>query len=112
MADAGVVDPDACVMVEKRGCGRPCGSKNKSKSDFMVGSSSAPVKWRRGRPVGSKNKPRSSASPSNQSLDANFAHRNALPPSAGSVFFVFAIAGAECREQQRVPLKFTEFMDG
>jgi hypothetical protein len=24
----------------------------------------------------------------------------------------FAIAGAQCREQQRVPLKFTQFMDG
>jgi hypothetical protein len=28
------------------------------------------------------------------------------------VFSFFAIAGAQCREQQRVPLKFTEFMDG
>jgi hypothetical protein len=24
----------------------------------------------------------------------------------------FATAGAQCREQQRVPLKFTQFMDG
>jgi hypothetical protein len=26
--------------------------------------------------------------------------------------FFFALVGAQCREQQRVPLKFTEFMDG
>jgi hypothetical protein len=35
-----------------------------------------------------------------------------LPPSTGTVFSFFALAGAQCREQQRVPLKFTEFMDG
>jgi hypothetical protein len=30
-----------------------------------------------------------------------------------TIFFsFFTFAGAQCREQQRVPLKFTEFMDG
>jgi hypothetical protein len=44
MADTGVVDLDAGVMVEKRGCGRPRGIKNKSKvASMAVSSSSAPV---------------------------------------------------------------------
>jgi hypothetical protein len=28
------------------------------------------------------------------------------------VYSFFCIAGAQCREIQRVPLKFTKFMDG
>jgi hypothetical protein len=36
MADAGVIDLDTDVVVEKRGCGRPCGSKNKPKDISMV----------------------------------------------------------------------------
>jgi hypothetical protein len=112
MADPRVVDLDAGVVVEKHGRGRPCGSKNKSKVAPMAVSSFAPVKRRPSRPLGSKSKPKSSASPSNESLDANTVRRNTPPPSARNVFSFFAIAGAQCREQQRVPLKFTEFMDG
>jgi hypothetical protein len=113
MADTGFVDLDAGVVVEKRGRGRPRGSKNKSKvASMAVSSSSVPVKRRPGRPLGSKNKPKPSASLLNEPLDANGARRNTPPPSSGNIFSLFAFAGAQCREQQRVPLKFTEFMDG
>jgi hypothetical protein len=33
-------------------------------------------------------------------------------PSTGTVFSFFTLVGAQCHEQQRVPLKFTKFMDG
>jgi hypothetical protein len=54
MADTSVIDLDTGVVVEKRGRGRPRGSKNKPKDASMVVSSSfAPVKWRVvDRPVG------------------------------------------------------------
>jgi hypothetical protein len=113
MADAGVIDLDAGVVVEKGGRGHPRGSKNKPKGASMaVFSSSAPVKRRPGRPLVSKNKPKPSTSPANEHLDATVAHRNTPPPSFGNTFSFFVFAGAQCREQQRVPLKFTEFMDG
>jgi hypothetical protein len=41
MADAGVIDLDAGAVMEKRGRGHPCGSKNKPKDLSMVASSSA-----------------------------------------------------------------------
>jgi hypothetical protein len=45
MADTGVVDLVAGVIVEKRGRGRPRGSKNKSKvASMAISSSSALVK--------------------------------------------------------------------
>jgi hypothetical protein len=62
--------------------------------------------------LGSKNKPKPSASPANESLDANAARRNTPPPSSGNIFSFFAFAGAQYHEQKRVPLKFTQFMDG
>jgi hypothetical protein len=67
MADTGVVDLDAGVMVEKHGRSRPHGSKKKILSIFH-GSffSSAPVKRCPGRPLGSKNKPKPLASPANE----------------------------------------------
>jgi hypothetical protein len=109
MADAGVIDLDTGVVVEKRGRGCPHGSKNKPKDASMVASSSsAPVKWHPGRPVGSKNKQKPFASLAHRSVDENVARHN-TPPA--NVFCCFAIAGAQCREQQRVPLKFTQFMD-
>jgi hypothetical protein len=43
MADTGLVDLDAGVVVEKHGRGRPCGSKNKPKVISMAASSSAPA---------------------------------------------------------------------
>jgi hypothetical protein len=114
MVDAGVIDLDTSAVVEKRGHGHPRGSKNKPKDVSMVASSSsAPIKRRPGRPLGSKNKPKPSTSLVNRSVDANAAHHNASPPTPPvNVFSFFAIAGAQCREQQHVPLKFTEFMDG
>jgi hypothetical protein len=55
MADTGVIDLDTSVVVEKRGRGRPCGSRNKPKDISLVASSSAaPLKRRPGRPLGSK----------------------------------------------------------
>jgi hypothetical protein len=112
MADAGVIDLDIGAMMEKRGRGRPRGSKNKPKDVSMVASSSAvPMKRRPGRPLGSKNKPKPSSSVACQVVDANTAPRNACPPPV-NLFSFFVIARAQCHEQQRVPLKFTQFMDG
>jgi hypothetical protein len=113
MADAGVIDLDTGAMVEKRGRGRPRGGKNKPKDVSMVASSSsAPMKRCPGHPLGSKNKPKPSSSLVNRSMDANTARHNASPPPSVNPYSLFAIAGAQCREQQCVPLKFTQFMDG
>jgi hypothetical protein len=113
MADTGIIDLDTDVVVEKRGRGRPHGSKNKPKEYGMAGSSSSvPAKRRPGRPLGSKKKPKLSASLATKPLDAAAAPRNAPPPSSSNIFSLFAFAGVQCREQQRVPLKFTKFMDG
>jgi hypothetical protein len=79
---------------------------------MAVSSSSAPVKLRPVRPLGSKNKPKPSASLANEPLDATTARRNTPPPSSRNIFSFFSFAGAQCHEQRRVPLKFTEFMDG
>jgi hypothetical protein len=112
MADAGVIDLDTGAMIEKHGRGRPRGSKHKPKDVSMVASSSsASMKRRPGRLLRSKNKPKPSLSVAQQVLGANTAPQNAsLPPL--KMFSFFVIAGAQCREQQRVPLKFTQFMDG
>jgi hypothetical protein len=99
-------------VVEKHGRGRPCGSKNKAKVATTDTSSSAPAKRRPGRPLGSKNKAKASSSQINEPLDVSVAHPNPPQPLSGAVFSFFALAGAQCREQQRVPLKFTEFMEG
>jgi hypothetical protein len=78
----------------------------------MVASLSAvPMKRRPGRPMGSKNKPKPSSSIAHQVVDANAAPRNASPPPLVNLFSFFVFAGAQCREQQHVPLKFTNFMD-
>jgi hypothetical protein len=58
------------------------------------------------------NKPKLSDSLATKPLDTATARHNAPPPSSSNIFSFFAFAGAQCREQQRVPLKFTEFMDG
>jgi hypothetical protein len=108
MADAGGANLDAGVQMEKRGRGRPRGSKNKAKDSSTVALSSASMERLPGRPVGSKNKPKVSAtapSPSTTSRDAS-------PPAPPKIYSFFCIAGAQCREIQRVPLKFTKFMDG
>jgi hypothetical protein len=108
MADAGGSQLNIGAPVEKRGCGCPPGSKNKSKDPATVASSSAPVKRRPGRPLGSKNKTKISTAASGPSAPP----RNASPPPPPRIYSFFCIAGAQCREIQRVPLKFTKFMDG
>jgi hypothetical protein len=114
MADTGVIDLDAGVVVDKHGRGHPHGSKNKSKGASMAVSSfsSVPVKWCPGRPLGSKNKLKPSTSLANEPLDATAARHNTPPPSSGNIFSFFSFTGAQCHEQQRVALKFTKFMDG
>jgi hypothetical protein len=78
----------------------------------MAASSSTPTKLCLDCPLGSKNKSKSSTSQVNEPLDVSATHLNPLPPSTGTVFSLFALAGAQCHEQQRVPLKFTKFMVG
>jgi hypothetical protein len=107
MADTGGSHLDIGAPMERRGCGRPRGSKNKATIAAAVASSSAPVKRRPGRLARSKNKPKVPSvapGPSAPSLIAS------PPPSR--VYSFFCIAGAQCREIQRLPLKFTKFMDG
>jgi hypothetical protein len=108
MADAGGSRLNIGAPVEKRGHGRPHGSKNKSTSPAVVASSSALPKRRPGHPAGSKNKPKVSYAAPGLSAPPH----NASPPLSPKVYSFFCIAGAQCREIQRVPLKFTKFMDG
>jgi hypothetical protein len=107
MADASGSRLNIGAPVEKRGHGRPRGSKNKATTEAVVASSSAPVKRCPGRPAGSKNKPKvPSATPGPSAPSAN-----ASSP-APRVYSFFYIVGAQCREIQCLPLKFTKFMDG
>jgi hypothetical protein len=108
MTDAGGSQLNIDAPVEKQGRGRPCSSKNKSKDPAVAASPSAPVKRRPGLPLGSKNKTKmSTAAPGPSILP-----RNASPPSSPRIYSFFCIADAQCREIQRVSLKFTNFMDG
>jgi hypothetical protein len=108
MADAGGSCLNLGTPVEKRGRGRPRGSKNKASIDALVASSSAVVKWRPGRPAGSKNKPKvhlAAPGPSTPSASAS--------PSPPRLFSFFCIASLQCHEIQCLPLKkFMNFMDG
>jgi hypothetical protein len=107
MADASGSRLNLGALVEKRGRGRPRGSKNKASIDALVASSSAQVKRRPGRPAGSKNKPKvplTAPGPSTPSASA------APPPPR--LFSFFCIAGPQCHEIQRLSSKFTNFMDG
>jgi hypothetical protein len=113
MVDAGVINLYTGVVIEKCGHGHPHGSKNKPKDISIVASSSiVPMKRCLGHPLGSKNKPKPSSSVAHQFVDANAAARNASSPPPINLFSFFVIVGAQCHEQQRVPLKFTNFMDG
>jgi hypothetical protein len=58
--------------------------------------------------MGSKNKPKVSTAAPGPSATSH----NASPPLPPKIYSFFCIAGAQCREIQRVPLKFTKFMDG
>jgi hypothetical protein len=115
MADAGGANLNTGVLMEKRGRSHPHGSKNKSKDASLVASLSASAKRHPGRPLGSKNKtkvtaaaaPGSSAAPGTSA-----APRDASPPPTVKIYSFFCIAGAQYHEQQRIPLKFTKFMDG
>jgi hypothetical protein len=107
MADANESRLNIGVLVEKRGHGRPRGSKNKATAAAAVGSTSALVKRRPGRPARSKNKPKVPSAvpgPSAPSIDAS--------PSSPRIYSFFCIANAQCCEMQRLPSKFTKFMDG
>jgi hypothetical protein len=107
MADASESRLSLGAPLEKRGRGRPRGSKNKVSIDALAASSSALVKRRPGHPAESKNKPKMPlAAPGPISPYAS-----ASPPSP-RLFSFFCIAGLQCREIQRLPSKFTNFMDG
>jgi hypothetical protein len=107
MADAGESCLNIGAPVEKRGRGRPRGSKNKTTAVAAVASSSALVKRCPGRPAGSKNKPK---------VPSDVPGLSAPSPDASSsaprIYSFFCICNAQCREIQRLPLKFTKFMDG
>jgi hypothetical protein len=65
------------------------------------------MKRRPGRPARSKNKLKvSSATPGPSAPSTNAC--TSLP----RIYSFFCIVGAQCREIQRLPLKFTKFMDG
>jgi hypothetical protein len=107
MADASGSRLSIGAPVEKRGRSRPRGSKNKAIAIAAVVSLSALVKRHPGRPTGSKNKLKVlSAAPG---PSAPFGNASPPPPR---VYSFFCIAGAQCHEIQRLPLKFTKFMDG
>jgi hypothetical protein len=108
MADAGGSQLNIDAPVEKRGRGCPRSSKNKSKDLAVAALPSVPVKRRPGRPLGSRNKTKMSTATPGPSAPP----RNASPPSSPRIYSFFCIAGAQCREIQWVPLKFTNFMDG
>jgi hypothetical protein len=65
------------------------------------------VKRRPGRPAGSKNKPKVPCAVPGPSTPPGNA-----PSPQPRIYSFFCIAGAQCREIQRLPLKFTQFMDG
>jgi hypothetical protein len=107
MADADGSRLNIGALVEKRGHSRPRGSKNKASIEAAVASSSALVKRCPGRSTGSKNKPKvPSTAPGPSAPSAN---ASSPPPR---LYSFFCIASPQCREIQRLPLKFTKFMDG
>jgi hypothetical protein len=105
MADAGESRLNIGAPMEKRGRGHPRGSKNKASVGAALASLSAPVKRRPGHPAGSKNNPKVAPATPGPSAPS----RNASSPR---IYSFFRITGAQCREIQRLPLKFTQFMDG
>jgi hypothetical protein len=107
MADASGSRLNIGAPVEKRGRDRPRGSKNKATAVATVASSSAPVKRCPDRQAGSKNKLKVPSVVPGPSAPA----ANASPPPP-RIYSFFCIAGPQCREIQRLPLKFTKFMDG
>jgi hypothetical protein len=95
------------MLMAPCGRGRPRGSKNKTSPDAARSSSAVSVKQRPGHPVGSKNKPKVPCTTPGPNASPF------IPPHPQSkIFSFFCIAGAQCREIQRLLLKFTKFMDG
>jgi hypothetical protein len=100
------------AVVENQGRGHPRGSKNKVKATIASSLSTVPGKRRRGRPLGSKNKkPSVAAVGASTTIDLGLAQLSLPQRSPGNVFWFFAFANAQCREHQRLSLKFAEFMD-
>jgi hypothetical protein len=89
-----------------RGRGRPHGSKNKTTPAAAGSSPAAPANCRPGRPPGSKNKPKVTGVAPGPS-----APPSVTSPASPRIFSFFCIANAQCREIQRLPLNFTNFMD-
>jgi hypothetical protein len=107
MADASESRLNIDAVVEKWGRGHPRGSKNKTTTAAVVALSSALVKRCPSHPAGSKNKPKvpyAAPGPSAPSPDAS--------SSSPRIYSFFYICNAQCHEIQRLPLKFTKFMDG
>jgi hypothetical protein len=106
MADVSGSRLNLGAPVEKWGHGRPRDSKNKNIAATAVATSSALGKRRLGRPVGSKNKPK---------VPSTAPGLSAPSPTASSssprIYSFFCICNTQCHEIQRLPLKFTEFMD-
>jgi hypothetical protein len=107
MADASDSRLNIDAPVVKRGHGRPRGSKNKTTIAAMGASSSALVKRHPGRPTGSKNKPKVPSA-----ITSPSAPSPGTTSSSPSIYSFFCICNAQCHEIQRLPLKFTNFMDG
>jgi hypothetical protein len=107
MADASGSRLNLGTPVEKRGRGHPRGSKNMASIDALVTSSSAQVKRHPGRPAGSKNKPKVPLTAPGPSTPPA-----SVSPPPSRLFSFFCIAGLQCREIQRLPSKFMNFMDG
>jgi hypothetical protein len=107
MADADRSRLNLGVPTAPHGRGRPRGSKNKTAPDAAGSSSFILVKRRPGRPVESKNKPKVPCAIPGPSAPPG----NTSPPRP-RIYSFFYIAGAQCCEIQRLPLKFTKFMDG
>jgi hypothetical protein len=113
MADASVINLDGATVVEKCGRGLPRGSKNKPKTSTAASSSTTLAKRCHGHPLGSKNKKLTATMTiAANHLDVTLAQSSLPQSSTKNLFSFFAFAGAQCHEQQRLPLKFMEFMDG
>jgi hypothetical protein len=108
MADAEGSRLNLGSPVAPRGRGRPPGSKNKNTTPATTGTSlDALAKHHPGRPPGSKNKPKvTGAAP------GPIAPPPAAPAAPPQIFSFLCIAMAHFREIQRLPLSFTNFMDG
>jgi hypothetical protein len=114
MSGVAIVDlEDTPPIVEKRDHDRPRGSKNKVKTLAEASYATALVKRRHARPLGSKNKNSSIAEVGTYAAPNQGSNQPILPQGLlGKVFCFFTFVDAICRERQRLPLKFAEFMDG